>query len=131
RVALNLAWMPLTPEKLIGELLSKPAHLEAAAPDLIEAERNLILRAADAPWTEADVPLLDEAAELLGEMDASAGRDRAQQEADRARDIANAEQSLRNVDQSLRDIGINGLVSAEDLAGYNQTQQNRLTAAER
>ena len=131
RVALNLAWMPLTPEKLIRELLSKPAHLEAAAAELTDAERNVLLRSADAPWTEADVPLLDEAAELLGEMDASSGRDKAQQDADRARDIANAEQSLRNVDQTLRDIGINGLVSAEDLAGYNQTQQNRLTAAER
>ena len=131
RVALNLAWMPLTPEKLIGELLSKPAHLEAAAPDLTDAERQLLLRSPDAPWTEADVPLLDEAAELLGDMDASAGREKAQQEADRARDIANAEQSLRNVDQTLRDIGINGMVSAEDLAGYNQTQQSRLTAAER
>src|SRR4051794_15611709 len=27
RVALNLCWMPLTPEKLVGELLSRPDHL--------------------------------------------------------------------------------------------------------
>ncbi len=26
RIALNLCWMPMTPEKLIGELLSRPAH---------------------------------------------------------------------------------------------------------
>ena len=32
---------------------------------------NVLLRSADAPWTESDVPLLDEAAELLGEMDAA------------------------------------------------------------
>lgn len=131
RVALNLCWMPLTPEKLIGELLSKPAHLEAAMPGFTEAERALLLRDPQAAWTEADVPLLDEAAELLGELDASAGRDRAHQDQQRARDVANAEQSLKNVDQMLREAGIDGLVSAEDLADHNKGQETRLTAAER
>jgi DNA helicase IV len=131
RVALNLCWMPLTPEKLVGELLSRPDHLAAAAPGFTEAERALLLRDAQAPWTEADVPLLDEAAELLGELDASAGRDKAHQDQQRARDVANAEQSLTNVDQMLREAGIDGLVSAEDLADHNRGQATRLTAAER
>ncbi|MFD1213528.1 HelD family protein [Arthrobacter sp. GCM10027362] len=131
RVALNLCWMPLTPEKLIGELLSKPAHLAAAMPGFTEAERELLLRDPQAPWTEADVPLLDEAAELLGELDASAGRDKAHQDHERARDLANAEQSLKNVDQMLKEAGINGVVSAEDLADHNRGQETRLTAAER
>lgn len=131
RVALNLCWMPLTPEKLIGELLSRPDHLAAATPGMAEAERALLLRDPQAPWTEADIPLLDEAAELLGELDASAGRDQAHQDQQRARDVANAEQSLTNVDQMLREAGIDGLVSAEDLADHNRTQETRLTAAER
>jgi len=131
RVALNLCWMPLTPEKLIGELLSRPDHLAAATPGMTEAERALLLRDPQASWTEADVPLLDEAAELLGELDASAGRDKAHQDQQRARDVANAEQSLKNVDQMLRETGIDGLVSAEDLADHNRTQETRLTAAER
>ena len=131
RIALNLCWMPLTPEQLIGELFSKPAHLEAAAPNLTEQECALLLRPRDAAWTEADVALLDVAAELLGPMDASAGRDRAQREHDRARDVANAEQSLRNVDEMLKETGIDGLVSAENLAAHNQAQETRFTAAER
>ncbi|NKX56138.1 HelD family protein [Arthrobacter mobilis] len=131
RIALNLCWMPLTPEKLIRELLSKPAHLAAAMDGFSEAEAALLLRDPQAPWTEADVPLLDEAAELLGELDASAGRDKAHQDHERARDLANAEQSLKNVDQMLREAGIDGLVSAEDLADHNRGQDTRLTAAER
>ncbi|CAA9248852.1 MAG: ATP-dependent DNA helicase [uncultured Arthrobacter sp.] len=131
RIALNLAWMPLTPEKLITELLSKPAHLAAAAPHWSEADRALLLRPADAPWTEADVPLLDEAAELLGELDASAGRDTAAREAENRRDLANAERTLENVNASLIDSGVDGVVTAEALAQHNAVSSVRLSAAER
>jgi DNA helicase IV len=114
RIALNLCWMPMTPEKLISELFSKPALLEFCTPDLGPAERALLLRSADAPWTESDVPLLDEAAELLGEHD-------------RARDLANAKQTLVNMEAA----GVDPLMSAEELAEQNQEQEARLTAAER
>src|SRR5689334_16381193 len=60
RIALNLCWMPMTPEKLISELFSKPAILEACTPNLTPEQRALLQRPVDAPWTEADVPLLDE-----------------------------------------------------------------------
>jgi DNA helicase IV len=119
--------MPMTPEKLIGELLSKPAILAACTPHLTPAERELLLRPADAPWTEADVPLLDEAAELLGELDAAAGRGLAQQEHDRARDLANAKQTLVNMETA----GVDVLISAEELVDQNQEREARLTAAER
>ena len=127
RIALNLCWMPMTPEKLIGELLSRPAILAACTPQLSPAERELLLRPADAPWTEADVPLLDEAAELLGELDAAAGRGLAQQEHDRARDLANAKQTLVNMETA----GVDVLISAEELVDQNQEREARLTAAER
>jgi DNA helicase IV len=131
RVALNLAWMPLTAEKLISDLLSKPAHLAAAAPELEDAERRLLLREPDAAWTEADVPLLDEAAELLGELDVSAGRDAAAREQERRRDLANAERALENVNQTLEDAGVDGVLTAQALAQHNASAQARLTAAER
>ncbi len=127
RIALNLCWMPMTPEKLISELFSKPAILEACTPDLTPEQRALLLRPAGAPWTEADVPLLDEAAELLGELDAAAGRGLAQQEQDRARDLANAKQTLANMEA----MGVNVLMTAEELAEQNQERETRLTAAER
>ena len=131
RIALNLAWMPLTPEKLITELLTKPSHLAAAAPHWSQNERNLLLRPVDAPWTEADVPLLDEAAELLGELDASAGRDTASREAESRRDLANAERTLENVNESLIDSGVDGVETAEALAEHNAVSATRLSAAER
>ncbi|MHC6593574.1 HelD family protein [Arthrobacter sp. C152] len=127
RISLNLCWMPMTPEKLISDLFSKPEVLEFCTPNLTPAERALLLRPADAPWTEADVPLLDEAAELLGELDPAAGRGLAQQEHDRARDLANAKQTLVNMEAA----GVDALMSAEDLVEQNQERIARLTAAER
>ncbi len=127
RIALNLCWMPLTPEKLVSELFSKPAILEACTPQLTPGQRQLLLRPVDAPWTEADVPLLDEAAELLGELDAAAGRGLAQREHDKARDLANARQTLANMAASGADV----LMTAEELVEQNQEREARLTAAER
>ncbi|WP_394942304.1 HelD family protein [Psychromicrobium sp. YIM B11713] len=131
RVALNLAWMPMSAEKLLTELFAKPALLEAATPELTEAERDLLYREAGSAWTEADVPLLDEAAELLGEVDASGGREAASREAERRRDLANAERTLENVQQSLEDSGVDGVLSAEDLAEHNQVQDEVFSTAER
>lgn len=68
RIAINLCWLPLTPERLVRDLLSKPHLLHHCASRLSRTERELLLRPADAPLTDADVPLLDEAAELLGDM---------------------------------------------------------------
>ncbi|MEE2569529.1 AAA family ATPase [Pseudarthrobacter sp. J64] len=127
RIALNLCWMPMTPTKLISELFSKPNILEACTPHLTPAERALLARPVDAPWTESDVPLLDEAAELLGELDPAAGRGLAQQESDRARDLANAKQTLVNMEAA----GYNVMMSAEELMDQNQERETRQTAAER
>lgn len=131
RVALNLCWMPMTPEKLLTDLFSKPEHLARAAPFLSSEDRGRLLRAADAPWTEADVPLLDEAAELLGEWDATAGRAQADEKAARKRDLANAEQTLQNVNSMLEDFGVDGVVSAEALVDANQTSDQYVSAAVR
>ncbi|WP_336853224.1 HelD family protein [Sinomonas albida] len=131
RVALNLCWMPMTPQQLLTELFSKRRILDAVAADFTEQERDLLERPAGEPWTEADVPLLDEAAELLGELDASSGGEAARREADRRRDLENAERTLANLDHALREQGVDGVVSAEDLADLQQESEARLTAAER
>src|SRR6478735_2983613 len=123
RIALNLAWMPLTPQGLIAGLLSKPARLDAAAPELSAHERAALLRDADAPWTEADVPLLDVAAELLGEDDQAA---RAQAK----HDAAQRAQELDYARQVLEQSGT-GLVSAELLADRFAATGPALTTAER
>ncbi|WP_285726321.1 HelD family protein [Psychromicrobium xiongbiense] len=131
RVALNLAWMPMTPEKLLTELFAKPALLEAAAPQLSEAERELLYRDPESGWTEADVPLLDEAAELLGELDGGKASEAAAREASRRRDLDNAEHALENMHQSMADAGVDGMLTAEDLAAFNAAGEERLNPAER
>jgi DNA helicase IV len=103
RRELNLAWLPITPERLLSDLFGDPARLAAAAPDLSAGERELLRRDHGAPWTVADVPLLDELAELMGEVTSA---DRAATDAAarirRAEDLANAEAALRNVDSAIR-----------------------------
>ncbi|VTR76446.1 HelD family protein [Cellulomonas hominis] len=123
RVALNLAWMPLTAQGLVSALLSRPARLDAAAPELSAHERAALLRDADAPWTPADVPLLDEAAELLGEDDQAA---RAQAK----HDATQRAQELDYARQVLQQSG-GGLVSAELLADRFASSGPSLTTAER
>ncbi len=125
RIALNLAWMPLTPQKLLSDLFARPDRLAAAAPELSPHERAALERPADAPWTPADVPLLDEAAELLGEDDQAA---RAQAQ----RDAANRTAELDYARQVLESSGAGGgLVSAELLADRFAGGGSSLTTAER
>jgi len=124
RVALNLAWMPLTPQKLLADLYSKPARLASAAPDLSEAERSALYREADAAWTPADVPLLDEAAELLGEDDQAARAQARAAAEQRATEVAYARQVLEST-------GSGALVSAELLADRFASGGPALTTAER
>lgn len=123
RIALNLAWMPLTPQGLVSGLLSRPARLDAAAPELSAHERAALLREVDAPWTAADVPLLDEAAELLGEDDQAA---RAQAQQDAAQRTAELDYARQVLEQSGT-----GLVSAELLADRFASTGPLLTTAER
>jgi DNA helicase IV len=124
RVALNTAWLPLTPEKLLQDLYARPQWLAELTPGWPDARRALLLRGRDAPFTVSDVPLLDEAAELLGEYDEGdvAGRREAKQQ--RKRDVENAERAIENM-------GVGGLVNAEDLASNFEEGADRGTTAER
>ena len=125
RIALNLAWMPLTAQKLVEDLWSKPRRLQQAGACLSTSDRRLLSREPGAAWTIADVPLLDEAAELLGEDDQAA---RAQEGLDarrRADELAYARQVLSSSGAG------NGMVNAEMLASRFAETGPRLTTAER
>ncbi|MCL1870196.1 MAG: AAA family ATPase [Promicromonosporaceae bacterium] len=127
RVALNLAWFPISPKKLVDDLLSRPHRLAEAAPELTDDERAAVLRAPWAPWTESDVPLLDEAAELLGEDDAVARAEADARAAERAEALAHA----RSVLASGAAAGSMIQVDAETLAERFASTGPRLTTAER
>ncbi len=123
RVALNRAWLPLTPPQLLEFLYAHPGRLAAAAPHLSPPERALLFRERGAGWTVEDVPLLDEAAELLGEDDAPARVAARQDAAQRSADLAYARGALQ--------ISGGGLVSAETLADRFADHGPALTLAER
>ncbi|WP_167047284.1 UvrD-helicase domain-containing protein [Salinibacterium sp. ZJ454] len=124
RVALNTAWLPLTPEKLIQDLYARPTWLASLTPGWSPAKRALLRRSRDAEFTVSDIPLLDEAAELLGEMDTVSDARKREEKAQRKRDVENAEQAIQNMD-------VEGMVSAEALAAGFAPSAERLSAAER
>lgn len=124
RVLLNTAWLPLTPQKLLQDLYARPAWLAELTPRWTPAQRAALQRERTEPFTVSDVPLLDEAAELLGDFPGRpdpASRDRDRQ---RKRDLENARAAIRNM-------GVEGLVSAEQLADGFAEQIDRGTTAER
>lgn len=120
KVALNLAWLPLTAEQLLRDLFSKPYLLEYAAPRMSHADRRLLQRPANAPFTDADVPLLDEAAELLGDLPGG----------QKVSSAPSAEE-LDYAKQVLATFGGGGIVSADTLARRMAGGRARLTVAER
>jgi DNA helicase IV len=122
RVALNTAWLPLTPEKFIQDLFARPNWLATLTPRWSDGQRALLRRDRDAPFTISDIPLLDEAAELLGEFDAKNDAEKRERKQQRKRDVENAEAAIHNM-------GVEGLVNAEDLAaGFGETAVRGSTA---
>lgn len=124
RVALNTAWLPLTPEKLLGDLYARPGWLAELTPEWSPEQRELLRRDRDHPLTVSDVPLLDEAAEHLGEYDVVDAAKKREEKLQRARDVENAEHAIENMQ-------VGGLVNAKTLADNFAELGDRLTTAER
>ncbi|WP_349866604.1 UvrD-helicase domain-containing protein [Leifsonia sp. WHRI 6310E] len=124
RVLLNTAWLPLTPQKLLQDLYARPAWLAELTPRWTDTQRAALQRDRSAPFTVSDVPLLDEAAELLGDFPGRPDPAARERDRQRKRDIENAKAAIRNM-------GVEGLVSAEQLADGFAEQDDRGTTAER
>lgn len=123
RREVNLAWMPVTPEQLVGDLFADPRLLADAAPRWSASERELLQRPRGAAWTPADVPLLDEAAELLGEEDEAERQAQARADAERRSEQEYAQSVLEMT-------GTRG-VSAEQLLSRYAGPQEVMSVAER
>lgn len=124
RVLLNTAWLPLTPEKLLGDLYARPEWLAELTPRWTPERRALLARERSAPMTVSDVAMLDEAAELLGEMPARRSAADRERERQREADIENARAAIRNM-------GVEGMVNAEALADGFAERGERMSVAER
>ncbi len=92
RRELNLAWGPLSPQRLLRDLYADAGRLGDAAPRLTREERELLHRPRGAAWSVADVPLLDEAAELLGDDDSAVVHERRRADAERRAEVDYARQ---------------------------------------
>lgn len=123
KVALNTAWLPLTPQKLLQDLYARPQWLESLTQRWTPQQRALLLRARDEPFTVSDVALLDEAAELLGEVDAAADASKRELKQQRKRDLENAQAAIENMQ-------VEGLVDARTLAEGFEASVERGTTAE-
>jgi DNA helicase IV len=125
RVALNIAWFPISATKLIDDLWSKPHRLAEAAPHLSSAQLKALYRPSGTAWTSADIALLDEAFELLGEDSETSRAESRAQESARAEALEYARQVLENAPND----GIR--VDAEVLADRFLDSGPILTTAER
>ena len=130
RVALNLLWLPLTPQQLVSQLFAKEHYLRSAAPDLDDAQVARLLRPADAPLTVADVPLLDEAAELLGDFESAGIKVRGDRSLEERKAQESAQKALEAMAEGFEDIGAQGVVTVEQLTAFNAEAPHRMTAAE-
>lgn len=124
RVLLNTAWLPLTPEKLLGDLYSRPEWCAELKPHWSAQKRAALYRRRDVPFTVSDIPLLDEAAELLGEIPALPDRAARERERQYQRDRESAEAVIANM-------GVEGLVNADQIVGHFAESTQRLTTSER
>lgn len=124
KIALNTAWLPLTPQKLLQDLYARPQWLERLTPNWSPQKRALLRRERDAAFTVSDVPLLDEAAELLGEASTSRDAEKRDRKLQRKRDLENAEAAIENM-------GVEGLVDAQTLAAGFEAIAERGSTAER
>lgn len=124
RVALNTAWLPLTPQKLLQDLYARPQWLAALTPRWSDEQRALLRRDRDAEFTISDVPLLDEAAEYLGEYSVADAAQKREAKQQRKRDVENAERAIENMQ-------VGGLVNAKDLADNFAELGDRATTAEK
>lgn len=124
RVALNTAWLPLTPQKLLHDLYARPQWLASLTPDWSPEKRALLFRDRTADFTVSDIPLLDEAAELLGEVEIENAALKREEKLQRKRDIENAEQAIANM-------GVSGIVNAERLAAGFADYADAGTTADR
>ncbi|MGL4339085.1 MAG: UvrD-helicase domain-containing protein [Rhodoglobus sp.] len=123
KVALNTAWIPLSPQKLLQDLYARPQWLASLTTQWSSEQRALLARDRSAPFTISDVPLLDEAAELLGEVDFSADLAQRERKKQRKRDIENAQAAIENMQ-------VEGLVDAAILAEGFEAAVERGTTAE-
>ena len=124
RVALNTAWLPLTPQKLLQDLYARPQWLAELTPGWTEADRALLQRDREAEFTIADIPLLDEAAQHLGEYSVADAAQKREAKQQRKRDIENAEHAIENMQ-------VGGLVNAKALADNFAELGDRSTTAEK
>lgn len=124
RVALNTAWLPLTPQKLLQDLYARQQWLAELTPGWSDEQRALLRRDRQAEFTISDIPLLDEAAEHLGEYNVADAAQKREAKQQRKRDIENAEHAIENMD-------VTGLVNAKSLADNFAEVGYRATTAEK
>lgn len=128
RVALNLLWMPLAPQRFLADLLATPVRLQSAAQSLTSSERAALQRNREAPWTLSDVPLLDEIAELAGDDGEAARRQTHRLAQERAADLEYARGVLQMTGDRATGVSVDMLADQFASTGSSMTVVDRAAA---
>jgi DNA helicase IV len=125
RRVLNLMWLPITAEQLVGRLLTDRSIMQQAAQGLLtDKQQSILLRKDPEAWTIDDIPLLDEAAELLGVWDPTSAAHEQRQRAEHREAMANARRALDTFHTG-------AWMTAEQLVARDSGSGPRLSVAER
>ncbi|MDR6939015.1 HelD family protein [Arcanobacterium hippocoleae] len=117
RRAVNLHWLPASPQWLLAHILKWPEILARIAPELSPAQREALQREKDSGFSAADIPLLDELAQYLGPFES------ASQRATRLASSAQNAQTSEYISQTMNSLNLGeGIINS-------QTLHERLSAA--
>lgn len=113
RRALNLIWLPVTPERLLRRMLRYPRYLADLTNDFSDTDLESLHALADAELSDADVPLIDELSELLGDLYSNEkARDENADARRREAELIRAQEAIDEMDLG------GGIVSAEMIAAH-------------
>jgi len=125
RRTLNLMWLPITAEQLVGRLLTDPVTMKDAAEGILTSEQqSMLLRENADAWTIDDIPLIDEAAELLGVWDPMTAAHEMRQRAEHREAMNNARRALDTFQSG-------AWITAEQLVARDAGSGPKLSVAER
>lgn len=126
RRAINLHWLPASPQWLLEHILRWQEILAHLAPELTASERALLQREKGSGFSTADIPLLDELAENLGPFEDDTQR------AARLAQEANARQMHTYMTQTMSAMNLGGgIVNSELVQNRMDIDDSDATLAER
>ncbi|MBR5951515.1 MAG: AAA family ATPase, partial [Actinomycetaceae bacterium] len=126
RREVNLHWLPSSAPDLLERIFARPDFLRRIAPELSEAERELLYRPKGSGFARGDIALIDELSELLGRYISPSEQVRI------AREKAERDEAHSYISQAFRSMRLgDGIINADSYAKRYDSSTYRSPLSER